>query len=184
MYNAVVTSKLLYGLENLEATDTANNIINTFQLKGLRKILQKTTTYIDRENTNEEIYRLANLAISEETVSKPKIIPLSKVLEEKKLRLLGHVLRRDWRHPQFQVTFTTYKARIRTTTHRRRGRPRINWTRCNLQKAWTIMRQCDQSLDEEFDFTSSSHRQKVLDHAHAYAHPFTQKQYKPKAKHP
>ncbi len=100
MYNAVVTSKLLYGLENLEATDTVNNSINTFQLKGLRKILQKTTTYTDRENTNEEIYRLANLAISGDTMSKPKIIPLSKVLEEKKLRLLGHVLRRGSRHPQ------------------------------------------------------------------------------------
>ena len=37
VYNAVVISKLLYGLETLEPTESAGKLLNTFQLKGLRK---------------------------------------------------------------------------------------------------------------------------------------------------
>ena len=37
VYNAVVISRLLYGLENIDGTEAVNNMLDTFQLKGLRK---------------------------------------------------------------------------------------------------------------------------------------------------
>ena len=37
---ARITSKVLYGLETLEPTESAGRLLNTFQLKSLRKILK------------------------------------------------------------------------------------------------------------------------------------------------
>ena len=39
VFNAVITSRVLYGLESLESTESVGRLLNTFQLKGLRKIL-------------------------------------------------------------------------------------------------------------------------------------------------
>ena len=63
VFNAVCVSKLLYSLEALQPTEAAASKLDTFQLKGLRKILKMSTTYIDRTNTNHEVYRRANLEI-------------------------------------------------------------------------------------------------------------------------
>ena len=40
IYDAVIRSKLVYGLESLQLTKAWQNRINAFQLKGLRKILK------------------------------------------------------------------------------------------------------------------------------------------------
>ena len=37
-YNAAIVSKLLFGLESLERTDPTASLLNTFQLKGCRKV--------------------------------------------------------------------------------------------------------------------------------------------------
>ena len=42
VFNAVITSKVLYGLETLEPTEAAGRLLNTFQLKGLRKNSETT----------------------------------------------------------------------------------------------------------------------------------------------
>ena len=60
VFNAVVTSKVLYGLETLEPTCSAGNLLDTFQLKGLRKILRLHTTFVQRNNTNEYVYKRAS----------------------------------------------------------------------------------------------------------------------------
>ena len=54
------TTKLIYGLESAVFSDNAKKKLDTFQLKGLRKILKLTTTHIHRSNTNEYVYELAN----------------------------------------------------------------------------------------------------------------------------
>ena len=67
------------------------------------------TTYVDRNNSNEFVYQ-------HEVVGAPsqgplrKIRPLTEILETKRLKLLGHVLRRPRSHPQHQVTFASYLA--------------------------------------------------------------------------
>ena len=85
VYNAVITSKVLYGLQTLEPTESASRLLNTFQLRGLRKILRLHTTYIQRQNTNEYVYRRAN------EIGNGAIKPLTEILAERKMRLLGHM---------------------------------------------------------------------------------------------
>ena len=64
---------MLYGLESAALRDTALNRLNTFNLKGLRKILKLTTTAgqtiqgLDRSNDNATVYKKAEEAINEDT---------------------------------------------------------------------------------------------------------------------
>ena len=59
VFNAVIVSKLIYGSESIEPTGRVAGKLDTLQLKGLRKILDLKTTYIDRANTNEVVYEKA-----------------------------------------------------------------------------------------------------------------------------
>ena len=74
VYNAVVTSKLVYGLETLQFTDRSLNRMNMFQLKGLRKILGVQPTFIDRTQTNARVLALANKDAKEDKPPKIKLI--------------------------------------------------------------------------------------------------------------
>ena len=51
VYDAVIRSKLVYGLDCIKIPEDALNNLNAFQLKGLRKILNMNTTFVNRENT-------------------------------------------------------------------------------------------------------------------------------------
>ena len=63
--NAVVRAKLLYGLESAQLSDTHVAKLNTFQLKGLRKILHMKTTFVERANTNQLVIQKANETLGE-----------------------------------------------------------------------------------------------------------------------
>jgi len=58
--DAVIRSQLVYGLESISLTQATINRINTFQLKGLRKILGLKTTFVERANSNKIVFELAN----------------------------------------------------------------------------------------------------------------------------
>ena len=44
VYDAVVRSKLMYGLESAQLSDSVRRKLDSFQFKGLRKILKMKTT--------------------------------------------------------------------------------------------------------------------------------------------
>ena len=101
-YNSVIISKLFYGLELFQTTDNTGKLLNTFQLKGLRKILHLHTTYVDRNNSNEFVYQRANEIVGapfQGFLCKIRPLILTEILETKRLKLLGHVLRRPRSHP-------------------------------------------------------------------------------------
>ena len=102
-FNAVCVSKLLYSLEALQPTEATASKLDTFQLKGLRKILHMHKTYIERANTNNEVYRRANLEMG--PGAEEIIRPLSDILQEKRRKVLGHIIRRTRNHQQHQATF-------------------------------------------------------------------------------
>ena len=60
MYDAVIKSKLLYSLETIHLTQSLRKKVDAFDLRGLRRILKLTTTFIDRRNTNTRVYELAS----------------------------------------------------------------------------------------------------------------------------
>ena len=63
--NAVIRSKLLYGLESTQLNQNLLNKLNVIQLKGLRQILHITTTYIDRTHSNEYVINKAQETLKE-----------------------------------------------------------------------------------------------------------------------
>ena len=141
VYNAVIISKLAYGLETLQYTDAVGKMLDTFQQRGLRKILGILPTYIDRTNTNEEVFRLANKARGcDDDPTKVKLCPLSGNIKKRKMILLGHVIRageRNPRDPMFQVTFEDKTLKTKTTAFRRVGKPRHKWHAETMTEAWT-----------------------------------------------
>ena len=56
VFNAIVRSKLLYGLECVQLTNAELSTLNAFQNKSLRRILHIPPTFIDREQTNAKMY--------------------------------------------------------------------------------------------------------------------------------
>ena len=70
MYDAIVRSKLMYGLESAHLTQTLKEKIDIFQRKGLRQILKIPTTYgqmtagKNRSNTNENVLKLVDAKIN------------------------------------------------------------------------------------------------------------------------
>ena len=65
--DAVVSAKLLYGLDSAQLSTAQQNKLEIFHLKGLRKILRMKTTYVDRSNTNRHIIDQANSKIHQQT---------------------------------------------------------------------------------------------------------------------
>lgn len=172
VYNAVVTAKLLYSLETLMPTKQTAEKLNVFQLKGLRKILKMHTTFIDRENTNEEVYRRANEAMGRNTEGKDKVIPLTEVLAKRRLKLLGHIIRRERSHPQQQTTFATADLVTRQTSYRRVGRPRLKWAEETMKEAWQIIRETRQDLPPAFNENEAEHRNIIKNAAEQREKPF------------
>ena len=95
-----------------------------------------STTYIDRTNTNHEVYRRANLEMgrgAEEIIRPP-----SDVLQEKRRKVLGHIIRRPRDHPQHQATFATRNLLPQQVEQRRVGRPRAAWAYETMKDCWRI----------------------------------------------
>lgn len=90
MYSSAVVTTVLYGLESLQPTDNAGRLLDTFQLKGLRKILQLETTYMNRNNTHNFCLPTGERSTwsrHEWSITKKKT--LTEMLEEKRIKLLG-----------------------------------------------------------------------------------------------
>ena len=95
MYNAVVVSKLIYGLETVQMPPATMKEVDVFQMRGLRKILGIPPTYIDRSNSNTEVFRKVR-----EDHSMPNILQLSTFLKKRRIALLGYIIREGSRSPK------------------------------------------------------------------------------------
>ena len=63
MYNAVIRAKLMHGLETVVMNTRVGRKLDTFQLKGLRKILKLPTTYIDKQLSDDNVKTQINNAL-------------------------------------------------------------------------------------------------------------------------
>ena len=96
-----------------------------------------------------------------------------KILEERKLKLLGHILRRDRNHPLHQATVSTTSALPRETEMRRVWRPRQFWTSNNMQTASEAIRNTDPSAPQNpCDRYNRGIRERIIEQAHIYQPPF------------
>ena len=133
--DAVIRSKLLYGLDSMQLNEPQLKKLDIFQLKVLRKILKMKTTYIDRNNTNEKVFETANRRLQEEKQG-ATIKTFRAAYRTSKLKRLARTIQKDGDDIQ-NITFKDiYKLEPREPPNRKRCRPKHKWTKKALEETW------------------------------------------------
>ena len=106
---AVLKSKLLYGLETAHLTLACLKRMNAFQMERLGQLLKFKHTYWDRAATNraletaaEEAYRKRKFQTIER--NQKRVIEQKTMIPTSKEKQLGHILRANIEDPMRQVT--------------------------------------------------------------------------------
>lgn len=129
VFNAIVRSKLMYGLENLQLTHAEMNKLDAFQMKSLRRILNVPPTFIDRTQTNQVVREQVEQYGVDAT-------NFSQVWKNQKLKLFGHILRANHKDPLRQVLFSYNSFAPRNIPLKRRGRPKLDWLQETIKDAY------------------------------------------------
>ena len=125
--DAVLRSKLLYGIESTQLIPSMLKRLETFQLKVLRKILRVDTTFINRRNNNQKLFRDANQHIREEGYRNRKIRTFIETYTRFKTHRAIKISRKP-NPPIHNITFRDDKLHCWIHSNRRVGRPTMNWT--------------------------------------------------------
>ena len=165
VFNSVLRSKLVYGLESLELIESMRQKLDVFQLKGLRKILRMQTTYVNRANTTQVVYEQAAQVCGYNAVVK-----LSEYYKQSKLRLFAKILQDGPEDPRMVVTFEPGTLHQHDHGKRRVGRPKQNWVISTTQEFWQkVVKEHDDRLRHtEFDPTKREHIEAMLEGATNY----------------
>ena len=107
--------------------------LNSFQNKSLRRILGKRSTFIDRSETNERMYR----EIQEHYGC--NFEHFGDTWRKAKLKLFGHILRSSRADPLSQVTFASDPLHPRLVYTRRPGRPKADWVWESYKNAFMLI---------------------------------------------
>ena len=119
VFNSIVKSKLMYGLETIQLTQGEQNKIDAFQMKRIRRILKIPPTFIDRSQTNQAVRDQAmRYGVN--------IEKFSETWRQQKLKLLGHILRANREDPLRQVLFECGSNIPRIFHVKRCGRPKLD----------------------------------------------------------
>ena len=136
--DAVLRSKLLYGLESAQLIPSVLKKLETFQLQVLRKILKIDTTYINRVNSNASIFNRINTTMEAEGKSK-RVISFVEAYNKIKRKRAIKIINQE-NTSIYNVSFENGKFRKWTHKNRRVGRPRMNWTEETINEIWNIVK--------------------------------------------
>ena len=128
VYDAIIRSKLVYGLETIQLPQSVLSKLDAFQLKGIRKILNMKTTFITRANTNERVFERANVIANPKSKPNKNIRTFSHYVQGRQESLLKHIVRSSNEDPLRQCTLEYNRPIPFQVPKRRVGRPRLNWT--------------------------------------------------------
>jgi len=152
VYNAIIISQLIYGLNTLNITPAIKNRLNAFHMRGLRYILNIDHSYYSHIS-NEEVINRMNLAINDASALnvtweqfkiqkevahehyKATKLAGNLILERQEI-LLGHVLRLDSSNLMRHVTCND-QLRRPCQLYKRTGAPRSNWFDDNMNRVFT-----------------------------------------------
>ena len=138
VFNALIKSTLVYGLETLHITKAQCNRIHSFQCKALRNILNLKHTFIDRNNTNEFVINKANEVLSILNNKDIKILHISDFIIQQRIKFCGHLIRASDDDPTRNITFEKNSAKPVDPGKRRIGGPRKHWTIETLKLIWGL----------------------------------------------
>ena len=155
VFNAVIRLKLLYGLETLVMNTAVLSKIDSFQLKGLRKILQLPTTYINITYSNDYLRTKINEALKHNK-QKP-LLPLTEYHRQRRVKYLCQLIIRGDTEPGTCITFDP----VTLVDHgkQRVGQPRSKWYKVSLADLWADTKKNIESVKyvSMLDLTSSTH---------------------------
>jgi len=151
VYNAIIISQLIYGLNTLNITPAIKDRLNAFHMRGLRYILNIEHSYYSHI-TNEEVINRMNLALNDATAlnitweqfkiqkevanQRYKATKLvGDLILERQETLLGHILRLDHTDLMRKVTCDE-QLRRPYQLYKRVGGPRSNWYDDNLNRVF------------------------------------------------
>ena len=161
VFDAVIKSKILYGLESIQLTQAEQSRLDALQMKTLRKILRVPTTFVDREWTNQKVIDTL------EHRFKYSHTKLSTRWKNNKTTLLGHILRAQHDDPMREVLFEPGTLRPRIEHCRRVGKPRTQWLIETCQDAYAQI-----SPHDVFDINNLDHMNLLARWAHRRERPF------------
>ena len=136
--DAVLRTKLLYGLESAQLIPSVLKKLETFQLKVLRKILKLDTTYINRTNSNAHVFHRIN-SLMEEAGRTTRVISFVEAYNKLKWKRAVRITNQE-NTSIHKVSFDNGKLRRWTHENRRVGRPRANWTEETIKEIWEIVK--------------------------------------------
>ena len=113
-------------------TTGALRSLDVFQLKCLRKILKMKTTYVERANTNEAVFKRAEELLK----GNRPIRKLSSIYLERKQRFFCQVCNAPGHDPLRGTTFQANTTKPLEHRPRRRGRPKIKWAHTEAKRLW------------------------------------------------
>ena len=127
IFDAVIRSKLLYGLETVHVTGAMLKKIDAFHMRCLRRILKIPSTFIDRRYSNRVVLQRCTEILFANQGDQRQFEIFSQSYLHRKSKLLGHVFRAGPEDPMRQISFQPYSA-VRPQYGRKRvGRPKQNW---------------------------------------------------------
>lgn len=165
--DAVIRAKLLYGMESAQLTPSHQRRIEVFQLKGLRKILKLKTTFVERSNTNEEVFRQANEHIQNETREgkiPKKVIPFVKSYLNSRMKRLARLNKLEHDHPVRHITFGPNRENKTVPwdpPNRRVGRPRFKWVTETIKNIWENVRHLHTHIPQTFDNNNTEQHEAI-----------------------
>ena len=126
VFDAIIRSTLLYGLETLHLTQSLAKELDAFQMRGLRKILGRPTTFYDRTCTNQRVLEEATSIVYTAPGDQCKIQLFSEFHNNRRAKLMGDILRTNADDPLRQVSFLPDSAHRLDYGKKRVGKPRQN----------------------------------------------------------
>ena len=133
VFEAALSTKLLYGLETIQLAKPEQNTLDAFQPKMLRRILRVPSTYFDREWTNQRVTDTLTQRFGY------KHAHWSTRWKQNKIRLLGHIFSSSPQDPMKEALFETGTFFPRIEHTRRVGKPRAHWLLETCQDAYALI---------------------------------------------
>ena len=170
VYNAIVVAQLVYGLNTIHLTQTDYKRLDAAQMRTLRNILNIDHPVFSRVS-NEEVLRRANQAafgkgteqewvqfIQVSAGKLKKIRPVSELIQERQVRLLGHLLREGEGSVMRRVAIDEDFLK-HVPDKRRVGGPRQHWVDKTMERAYEEVRY---QTNDQGEWTNSEDQRMIV----------------------
>jgi hypothetical protein len=141
--------------------------VDYFQTKGLRQILRIKAAYYPKFSNQEVLDQASRIRYGE----LGKVKPVSKIILDRAIALLGHIIRSDETDHMRKIAIDAEYKRVERAK-KRVGRPRFYWLQETMKRAYRLIRKKCGTRKKRFNIHSEKKRERVADAANERAFPF------------